>query len=496
MNASLSPIDVAVLVGYVVAVVALGCYFVRQSGTTEAFTAANRSLSGWTVGLSLIGTNLSSITFLSFPEESYLNNWNSAVTLIAAVPVTWLVVHWIVPLHRRSRDISAYSHLEQRFGPWARNYATSCFVILQIGRIGAVMYLVSVAMHSLLGWDVHAIIVTTGLLVTIYSLLGGFEAVIWTDVMQTIVLSMGALVCVVLLVFGMPEGPGQIFEIARTHNKFSLGEFGPSLAEKTFWVMLVYAVFRDLALNLTDQNKVQRFKSAKSVGEAQKSVWLLLLYVPLALMFFFIGTALFAFYQAQPELLPAQLRSPEMAEGVFPHFIVAELPAGVTGLLIAALFAAAMSSVDSSLNSSATLILTDFQKRYINRQAGERESMRVLRESTLVLGVLGTATAIGLHYTQQGILETWWAFEAVLTGTMFGLMLLGLLSYKADNFEAATALTIGSLVALWVSFSPYFSEEWAFLRSPFHKFMAVVLGTSTIFLVGVMLSARNTPKEK
>lgn len=497
MSEGLSPIDLAVLAVYVVAVVGLGTYFVRSGRTTEAFTAANRSLSGWALGLSLLGTNLSSITFLSYPATAYRYDWNAAVPVIVFLPAMWVVARWIVPFFRLSLQISAYEHFERRFGPWARNYCTVCFVLYQIGRTGTVLFLVSVAMNTLLGWDVVAIIVVTGVLVTLYTLLGGIEAVIWTDVLQSIVLTAGAVLCMAVLVVSMPGGVVQVFELAHWQGKFSVGSFDSTLSESTFWVMLVFAIFRDLASASTDQTRVQRYKAARSTREAQRSVWLLgLTYVPLSVMFFFIGTALFGYYQAQPELLPVELRAPEMAERIFPYFIVSALPEGVTGLLIAAMFAAAMSTVDSGMNSSATLILTDFYKRYINPEVGERESMQLLYGSTLVLGVLGTATALGLIYSQGGVLETWWGFESALTGGMFGMFLLAALSKKATSSSAVTGVTIGTLVVLWIAFSPYIPEDWPVLRSGFHKFMAVILGTLTVFLVGVALSGVRRRRER
>ena len=183
-------------------------------------------------------------------------------------------MRWAVPFFRSSREISGYGHLARRFGPWARNYCTCCFVIYQIGRTGTVLFLVSVAMHTLLGWDVHVIIIGTGVLVTIYTLMGGLEAVIWTDVVQAIVLVAGGLLCLALLLAGMPGGLGQVWEIAQAHGKFGVGSFRPSLSEQTFWLLLVFSLFRDFATGTTDQTRVQRYKSVRSTEEARRSVWL------------------------------------------------------------------------------------------------------------------------------------------------------------------------------------------------------------------------------
>ena len=348
----------------------------------------------------------------------------------------------------------------------------------------------------LLGWDKYTVVLITGAVITLYTLMGGIKAVIWTDVLQSIVLTVGAVFCLALLLLDMPGGIRQIFETAQLHDKFSVGSFGPSLAEKTFWVVLVFSFFRDIGLGAVAQDHIQRFKSARSTPEAKRAVWLHgLSYVVLATMFFFIGTALFSYYQIQPDLLPAELHAPEMADRIFPYFIVSALPVGISGLLIAAMFAAAMSSVDSALNAAATLTFADFYKRYINPQADANKSMWVLRWATLIFGVFGTTVAIVLHHAPKGILETWWGAESAIVGGGMGIFVLAVLSRRATNFSAAIAVTIGSLVGLWIALTPYFPEEWAELRSPFHAFMAVIVTTVTIFLIGVICSGskyRNT----
>jgi len=498
---TLPVIDLAVLLAYLAGVVGFGCWFVRYSRTTEGFMAAGRSLPGWAVGLSIFGTYVSSISFLALPGKAYGDNWNPFVFSLSLPIAAWLAVRWFVPFYRKGGQISAYNHLEHRFGAWARTYAVICYLLTQLARMGAIMYLVALALAPLTGWDVWTIILVTGILVTVYTLLGGIEAVIWTDVVQSAVLSGGALVCVLLLLTGMPGGPGQIFHIASEHHKFSLGSFGPSLAEPTFWVVLVYGVAINLQNFGIDQSYVQRYITARSDAEAAKSVWLgALLYLPVSAMFFFVGTALFAFYTARPELLPASVDAVAKPDSVFPHFIVSQLPAGVTGLLVAAIFAAAMSSVDSSLNCSATLVLCDVYKRYFRPNAGERESMRVLYLTTVVWGAVGTATALAMIRVRS-TLDVWWQLSGIFSGGMLGLFLLGLISRRAKNAAALTGVLTGVLVILWMTVS--LADSWPaaleFLRSPFHSFMIIVIGTLTILLVGLLVSrfaGRSTHRNK
>lgn len=487
---TLPAIDLTVIVLYLASVVGLGCWFARRSSSPEQFMAAGRSLPGWVVGLSIFGTYVSSISFLANPGKSYADNWNPFVFGLSLPIAAWIATRWFVPFYRRAGEVSAYNHLEKRFGPWARTYAVVCYLLTQFARMGTIMYLVALALAPLTGWDVRTIILITGVLVTLYTLLGGIEAVIWTDAMQSVVLTAGILVSCGVLLAGMPEGPQQVFTIAAAHDKFSLGSLGASLVEPTVWVVLVYGLFINLQNFGIDQSYVQRYIAARSDRDATRSVWLgALLYVPISALLFFVGTALFAFYTAQPELLPTGPDGPLKADAVFPHFIVAQLPVGMTGLLIAAVLAAAMSSVDSSLNCSATLILEDVYKRYFRPQAGERESMRVLYATTVLWGVIGTGAALAMIRVGSA-LDAWWQMAGIFSGGMLGLFLLGLLSRRAGNPAAATGVILGVLVILWMSLSPLeqWPERWSHLRYGLHGFLTIVVGTLTILLVGLLVS--------
>ncbi len=517
MTTHFTGIDWVVLVVYFLGTMAIGFHFYRKSRSTEGFTAASRSLPGWVCGLSIFATYLSSISFLALAGKSYASNWNPFVFSLALPLATWIAVRRFLPYYRRTGEVSAYAHLESRFGPWARVYASVFYLLTQLARMGAVMYLMALPLSVLLGWDIRAIILVTGVSVTIYAFVGGIVAVIWADAMQSIVLMAGAGVCAVVMLLGMPEGPGQVFSIAVANNKFSLGSFGLSLAEPTFWVVLIYGVTMNLQNFGIDQNYVQRYIASRSDREARKSVWLGgLLYVPVSAVFFFIGTSLFAYYQVHPEALDEirtmvavqklgaegldpvanpdalaatrdALTAEEIGDRVFPHFIGSRLPVGITGLLIAAVFAAAMSTVSTSLNSSATLILRDYYQRYINRSAGEHQSMMVLYGATVIWGVLGTGVAL-LLVRVTSALDAWWTLSGIFGGGMLGLFLLGMISRRAGNPAAAAGVCLGLLVITWMSLSSHLPERWAALRSPLHAFMIPVFGTLTILLTGLLVS--------
>ena len=516
--AALRTPDIVVLFVYFALLIGAGFYFRKRSGTVEGFTVANRSLPGWVVGLSIFGTYLSSNTFIGVPGQAYGSNWNGFVFALSLPIAAFISVKWFVPFYRRHAGLSAYEHLEARFGAWARVYAVVCYLLTQVSRVGTIMFGVSVGLHALTGWDIATIIVVSGFAVTLYTLMGGIEAVIWTDAIQSVVLTVGAVVVVILILTDMPEGPGQAIQLANEAGKFSLGDFGPSLASSTFWVILMYGIVMNLTNFGIDQNFVQRYHAAESDKAASRSVWFgSLIYIPVALMFFFIGSILFSYYEVNPEFLeqvkmdkaieqvtadsPGLVKgSPEalaearrLASGmqpgkygdkVLPHFIANKIPAGLAGLLIAALFAAAMSSIDTSLNSSATVTLKDFFQRHLQRGENEIDALKILRGATLFWGVLGTGVALAMM-GQKSLLDAWWKLSGIFAGGMLGLFLLGLIARKADNAAALTGVTLGVLVICWMTFADAFPEN---LRSPFHANMITVIGTLTIFLVGLAVS--------
>lgn len=480
-------LDIAVLGTYVIAVAGLGLFFYRRATSVEGFTLAGRRLSGWVVGLSIFGTYVSSISFLALPGKAYASNWTVLAFSVSLPLAAWAAARWFIPLYRSTRDASAYAYLERRFGLWARLYAASFYLLTQLARMGTILFLVALALERLTGWDIAAIIVATGFIVTFYTVVGGIEAVIWTDALQSVVLMIGALVCAAMLLSGMPQGPSQLFTIAAQHNKFSLGSFELTFAAPTFWVVLIYGLVINLQNFGIDQSYVQRYQTARSLQAARRSIWIgSLAYVPVGAIFLFIGTALFTFYAVQPELVPVDLHGEGMADRIFPHFIVTQLPSGLTGLVIAALVAAAMSSLDTSLNSSATILMTDVYRRLVRPQASEAQQLRFLRAVTVVLGVLGTTAAL-LMISIQSTLDVWWMLAGIFSGGMLGLFLLGALSRRAGSIQAGIGMVLGILA---IAGTVAFSHD-----NPFDALMTPVLGTLIIFFVGVFLSRGRSRRE-
>ena len=458
-------LDYLVFFIFVGGVALFGCsFYFRSSKGAAAFTKAEGSLPTWVVGMSIFATFVSSISFLGLPGQALAGNWNPFVFSLSIPLATWLAAKIFIPLYRNVNSVSAYHYLEQKFGYWARCYVAICYLLTQLARIGSILLLLALPINAMFGWDVQQIIIWTGIATLIYTLLGGIAAVVWTDAIQGIILIVGALACAVLLTFSMPEGPNQLFEIAAASDKFSLGSFGASLTEATFWVVLIYGLFTNMQNYGIDQNYVQRYMTTKSTKDAVKSTLFgSLLYIPVSLVFVYIGTALFAYYTAQPDLLPSVVDGATGEElkglaylkndSVFPWFIVQGLPMGLTGLVIAAIFSAGMSTVATSINSSATIVLTDFVNRFAKKEASEKKNMRVLYLASFFVGGLGIVMGL-LMMSIDGVLDAWWKLASIFSGGMLGLFLLTLVCKTVRKAHGVLSVIVGLLVIAWMSLSP------------------------------------------
>ena len=481
-------LDYIVFFLFVGGVALFGCsFFFKSRKGASAFTAADGGLPAWVVGMSIFATFVSSISFLGLPGDAYKGNWNPFVFSLSIPIATWLAAKVFIPLYRGMNSVSAYHYLEMRFGYWARCYVAICYLLTQLARVGSILLLLALPISTMFGWDIQPIIIWTGVATLLYTLLGGIAAVVWTDAIQGIILILGAVACALILTFSMPEGPSQLFEIASANGKFSLGSFGASLTEPTFWVVLIYGLFVNMQNYGIDQNYVQRYMTTKSTAEAVKSTLFGgLLYIPVSLVFVYIGTALFAYYTARPDLLPAGTA----ADKVFPYFIVHGLPTGVTGLVIASLFSAGMSTVATSINSSATIVLTDFVKRLSKRDISDRKSMTVLYAASFAVGAIGIVVGL-LMMKVDGVLDAWWKLASIFSGGMLGLFLLGLVCRNVKRAHAVTAVVLGLLSIAYMSLSPLINEGSPFyeFRCPLHTYLTIVVGTTVIFLVGFLLTA-------
>ncbi|OYU54763.1 MAG: sodium:solute symporter [Chitinophagaceae bacterium BSSC1] len=506
-------LDIGIILAYLVAMVWIGYYFSKRNHSTAQFTKASGTIPGWAIGMSIYATFLSSNTFLGVPGKAFGGNWNAFVFSISMPFAAWIATKYFVSFYRNTGEVSAYSNLENRFGAWARTYAVICFLLTQFARMGSIFFGMALTLHALIGFSMPSIMIVMGICIILYTVMGGMEAVIWTEVVQGVLKTFGALLILFLIIREVPGGTEQVYQIAKDQDKFSLGSFQFDFLHSGFWVVFLYGFFINLNNFGMDQNYIQRYHTATSSKQAIKSVWLCVaLYVPASFLFFVIGSALFSYYQIHPELLlplkeslvreklgasasmtqiqtaVTAMQPADYADKVMPHFMVTKVPTVFLGLIVAAILSAAMSTISSGMNASATVFTKDIYKRYFNKNSSDATELNVLYITTVVCGLIGLLAGIAMIGIKS-ILDIWWELSGIFAGGMLGLFLLGLISKQTKSKEAFVAVLVGVIIIVWLSFSQWIPDSVAFLKPALHKNMIIVIGTLSIFLVGVLLTS-------
>lgn len=441
-------LDYVAVGAYLTGMVLIGVYFSRRETGTADFFVGGRRMPWWAVGFSLYATGTSAISFMAIPAKSFATDWlylaNNVIGLVAVVPVALL----IVPLIRRLSLTSTYEYLEMRFHPSVRLVGSIQCVVYQLaGRMSVVLFLPALALSAVTGVGVVTSILIMGVIATLYTVLGGIKAVIWTDVVQVVVLLGGALLCLVIIVARIDGGLGGLLAVAAADHKTHMFEWQLDLTVPTVWAFLILAAV-DVGTWPRDQVMMQRVLSTSSARAAGRSVWVMAaIVIPGSLLFFAIGTALYGFYKLNPERLSPMLNT----DATFPFFIAAELPAGVAGLIIAALFAASMSTLDSSMNSVSTVVVTDFYQRF-KTNVSDRHALALARWITVLTGAVGTGFALYLSRMPDlgSIWDTFIMLAGLLGGGFGGVYALGMFTRRA-NWQGALIGTICSvIITLWV----------------------------------------------
>ncbi|MFC1746864.1 sodium/solute symporter [Candidatus Neomarinimicrobiota bacterium] len=488
MPASLRTIDITILILYAAVLIGMGIYYLRKSRTAEQFMVAGRSIPAWAAGLAVMSAYTSSISYIATPGKAFDSNWHPIIFALCIFPVAWLVCRYAVPYYRKRQLISVYEFLEERLGSWGRVYAALSFLLYMIGRVAVILYLASLLLSTFVPWNIGAVIIVIGLVTITYTLLGGMEAVIWTDVMQSAIMIVGLLFCAVSLSLHVFSGPNYLIQAAIDANKFSFGSWDLSLSSRTIWVMIIYGITENLRNLLADQNYVQKYSSVPTEREAKRSIWIaMLIYIPLTAVFLYIGTTLFAFYSPGGYPLGEGITK---GDQVFPYFIATQLPVGLKGLIIAAILAAAMSTVDSALNCSATVLLLDFKKRHFNPAIGERASMIFLRLATVVWGLLGTGAAL-LMIQARSALDIWWQISGIFGGGILGLFLLSLLRVRLRLWQGLTAIGVSIAVISWGTFARNLPAQWQWAQCDFDAIIIGAVGTAALMGVAGLFGLSN-----
>jgi SSS family transporter len=384
-------INWSVIAIYLLFMVLLGFYFMKREEGTNTFFKGGQRIPWWAAGMSIFATMLSAITYMSIPAKSYATDWQYYIMAITIFILVLPVVRYYLPFFRRLNVTTAYEYLEKRFNYAIRLLTSSLFQVFHVARMALVLFLPSLALTTVTGINIYLCIALMGVITILYCTMGGVAAVIWGDVIQGFVLLGCALLVVVFMVSGTEGGLNRVIEITVEHEKMKVFDFAFDLSKTTFWVVLLGGLGNNLISYTSDQSVIQRYLTTKDQKAAGKGLWFNgTVSILISIVFYFIGTALFVLYKTQPQELNMAMTQPD---SIFPHFIMTRMPVGIAGLMIAAIFAATMSTVSSSLNSISTAFTTDIYN-HIWPGSPDSRRLRVARISGIVAGGLGIGLAL------------------------------------------------------------------------------------------------------
>tara|TARA_R110002072_G_scaffold202907_1_gene360881 strand:+ start:22384 stop:24993 length:2610 start_codon:yes stop_codon:yes gene_type:complete len=465
----------SVLILYLLISIFIGVYFSRKQKSTDDYFSGSGRIPWWAAGLSVFGTLLSAITFMAIPAKTFISDWSFFFLNITAILITPAIAFIFIPFFNKLRIKTAYQYLEERFNYTARAFGSLSFILFQLGRISIVLLLPSLAISIVSGISVEVSILIMGILCIFYTTFGGIEAVIWTDVLQVIVLLGGSILAVIWIIFHTETSFGDMISYASERNKFNIINMELNFTDSTFWVVFIGGLASALVAQGTDQTIVQRFLMSSSVKDSQKTLYTnAVLTLPATIIFFGLGTLLYVFYTENPDALTPSISS---NDSIFPWYIVNELPIGVSGLLIAGIFSAAMSSISSSLNSVSTAYCNDFHLHFRPKIA-DMKLLRIARLATMITGVIGVLLALWMAESNiKSLWDQFYRFLGLFTGGLGGMFLLGMLTKKANSKGTLLGLLVSALFIWYISFFTQIS----FLMYSF-------FGVTSCFMFGYIFS--------
>tara|TARA_A100001011_G_scaffold119245_1_gene125830 strand:+ start:6607 stop:9051 length:2445 start_codon:yes stop_codon:yes gene_type:complete len=446
-------IDYIVLGLYLTLIIYIGFHISRKKSSINDFFRANKNIPWWAAGLSIFATQLSAITFMAIPAKSYSGNWTWVILNFTIILIAPIISYFIIPLYSRLDITTAYQYLEKRFNILVRLVSSAMFVVFQLVRLGTLLYLPSIALSAASGININLCIILMGFLAITYTVLGGIEAVIWTDVIQVFVLLGGAILALFIIQFHLDNGIQDIISIGFKDEKFKVFNFHFNFKSPTFWVLCLGGIGSNIISYGSDQSVIQRYLTTKNKKEAQKSIITnAYLTIPSTLIFFSLGTSLYSFYKIYPNRINIHL---ENIDGILPWFISTSLPQGISGLLIAGIFAATMSSLDSGMNSVSAVVTTDFFNRF-KKGLTEKSSLLIARITTIVTGLFGISFALSM--STWNIDSLWTEFTkyiGLFGGGLGGLFLLAIFTRRSNSYGVIIGLFLSALIQYFLTFNNF-----------------------------------------
>lgn len=426
-SVSFGALNTVVLILYLVSVVGVGLFFAGRQKTAEDFFLAGRNMPWLAVAVSVFASITSAVSYMGVPGLAFRENISFLAGICMMPLAAPVIIRVFLPFYQRLRVTTSYDYIHQRFGAGARVLAAGLFFLTRLGWLGTVIYAPALALSVVTGMDIRHAILIMGGLGTLYTVLGGLAAVIWTDVIQFVILSGGALWVCLQLIADVPGGIAEILRVGQESGRINLANWRPSWVEMTLGGVVVGYFLQFLHDYGVDQVTVQRLMATRTPRDMAKATFLnslvtVVFFVLLAL----IGLGLFAYSQSHPRAFPPNLEG----DKIFAWYAVHALPPGVSGLIIAGIFAAAMSSLDSGINSLATVVVNDFLRPFRARTMTDTAQVRLARVLTLVFGVF--ATGAGFIASRIGaLIAASQTFIGLFSGPVLALFLLGIFSQRA-----------------------------------------------------------------
>jgi len=479
------PLDILVIALYVCGLIAVGLRFARKQKTTDDYFTAGRSIPGWAMGLSLLATIITSVTFVAYPGSAYAGDWSLLVPGIMFIGVLALIGFAIVPFYRQVIHMSAYEYFGKRFGSFVRLYSSFAFAIGHFSKMGFVFYLVALTLSSMTGLAVDKVIFFTAIVTIFYTMLGGVEAIVWSDVIQGFVLWIGIIVSLAYLLFLPAQGPRAMLADAWSHNKMSLGSTAFRFDKATIIVLAIYGFFFYLQKYTADQTVVQRYLIAKTDRSALRGIALgACLCLPVWTAFMLIGSLLWSFYRLTGEALPGTIHK---ADQVFPHFLLTHIPQGVGGLFIAALLGSAMAMLASDMNCLAVIGVEDF---YAMARPRSTDKQRLITARMIVVasGFAAAMVALRLAHSNGSALSLYYTITAVVAGGLAGLFLLAFLVPQATKAGAISGIVANVVFTTWATLTVQKQVDLGRFNFPLHDYMIGAIGHVVLLVVGVCVS--------
>ncbi|MGF1701775.1 sodium:solute symporter [Photobacterium makurazakiensis] len=466
-------LNYVVLIVYLSAIMLVGVYFAKRQKSADDYFKAGGRIPGWAAGISVFATTLSSITFMSIPAKAYTEDWTFLIGQYIAIIILPFVFIYYIPFFRKLNLTSAYEYLEKRFDVKMRLFASISFMLFHIGRIAIITYLTALALMPFIDISPLTIVFLIGVLCIVYTFLGGIEGVIWTDVIQGIMLSVAAVMIFIMICFNVDGGITEIFSMSAEADKyFPADKFAWSWSESTIPVLMIGFLFASLQQFTASQDVVQRYIVTDSVEETKKALVTNAKLVAIIPVFFFaVGAALYAYYTQNPQLLPENFNT----GGILPFFVISQMPAGIAGLIIAAIFAASQSSISSSLNSISACFTSDIYARF-GKKKTPVDCLKAGRMVTVCAGIFGVIASTYLIMANES--ELWDAFNSLIGlmgGPMTGLFMLGVFVRRA-NANSALVGVIAAVTSILVVRS----------ATDLNFFFYGVIGTLVVVIVGYL----------